>query len=179
MSATIRHELCHAKKAWSGTLIDHAFSLVNITLCPLLMVWDNCLPPSPLSPHFPLSLSLYKISGLLSTWQIPGVIAMTFRHPGSRSNARWQPLSDPVFSDSVMMSLLSLTITVAVLVSYTQTTFVQPARHRLPPIKALDRSARAEAMLLEGSNLKTSPLTLLYKATIPSQTRLTSLCTRH
>ncbi len=35
MYTTIRHELCHARKAWCGSLVDHAFSE------------DYC--PSPLS----------------------------------------------------------------------------------------------------------------------------------
>ncbi len=76
MCATIRHKLRHAKKAWPGTLIDHAFSVVNFTLCPVLMVCDNYLPSSP---HFPLSLSLYiQDLGVIIKLKIPGVIAMTY-----------------------------------------------------------------------------------------------------
>ncbi len=37
---------------------------------------DNYLSPS--SPHFSLSRSLNKIPGLLSTWKIHGVIALTY-----------------------------------------------------------------------------------------------------
>ncbi len=134
----------------------------HATLCTL---WPP--PPAPFLsplPSFTLSVQdLWVIINLKNTWGYSHDLC----HPESSGNARWQPLSDLVFSDSEMMSLLSLTITVAVLVSYTQTTFVQPARHRhLPPIQALDRSVRAEARLLEGSNLKTSPITVIYKATI-------------
>jgi hypothetical protein len=81
------------------------------------------------------------------------VIAMTYAFQGQVETLGDNLCLIRYFQIVEMMPLLSLTITVAVLVSYTQTTFLEPAGHRLPPIQAFARSARAGAMLLEGSYL--------------------------
>jgi hypothetical protein len=74
MYTTIRHKLCHARKTWSGTLID-PFLLSGVKLCSLEArrveidaEWDE--PPACLSRAWPYQLSYLLPSHLQSgRWQ--------------------------------------------------------------------------------------------------------------